>query len=65
MGLALATLALGVALFLTRRPWARSIVRSREVVFGRALDVDGVAAFVGFQGLLIAAFGLVFAFLAL
>jgi len=65
MNLALGTIAIGVALFLARRPLARSVAATQATWFDRSYDVDGLAWWSGALGQLVAAFGAVFAAVAL
>jgi hypothetical protein len=57
MTAALVLIALGVGLFLVRRPWARSLVRYTGFLTNTALDPDRVAAGLGVAGVLLAAVG--------
>lgn len=53
----LALMALGIGLFLVRRPWSRTVVRYTGFLVNRPLHPDAVAAWLGGLGLLAAALG--------
>ena len=59
----LALMALGIGLFLVRRPWSRTVVRYTGFLVNRPLHPDAVAGWLGALGLLAAALGAASAFL--
>ncbi len=60
MSLIVIWLAMGTAMILFRRSWARDIKRSQAFWFDRTYDEDGLAWWMGATGGLVIAFGLVF-----